>query len=207
MKNYHIGCGYKIGKNWFNYDVSPIAFIDKFDLLNKFLKLNSKRFPKEIIFGDITKKKLCEENDADNIYLSHVLEHLSRDKAIIALQNIYLMLKPGGCFRVIVPSLSERIREYQKNNDGDRFMKSLGCVNEHEDKSFWHKLRFLIGNSRHKWMYDEKSLLRLLQMTGFKNIQQCTYNDSKIEVFSEVEEQGRFFEDNCYLAVAMQCSK
>ena len=29
MKNYHIGCGYTVGKNWINYDSSLIAFLNK----------------------------------------------------------------------------------------------------------------------------------------------------------------------------------
>ena len=94
--NIHIGCAYTIGKSWKNYDATPTAIIEKFPLLGKFLKINKKRFPKELIYGDITKKLLCAENKANNIYCSHVLEHLTYEEMKIALSNIHLMLKTDG---------------------------------------------------------------------------------------------------------------
>jgi len=50
---------------------------------------------------------------------------MSREEMIIALNNIFIMLKPGGTFRVVVPSLESRIKRYHKNNDADLFMDSL----------------------------------------------------------------------------------
>ena len=77
MKNYHIGCGYTIGKSWLNYDSSPIAFVDQIPIINKIIRINKSKFPKGILYGNIVKKKLCIDNSADNIYCSHVLEHVS----------------------------------------------------------------------------------------------------------------------------------
>ena len=36
--NINIGCAYTIGKSWKNYDVSPVALVDKIPLINKILK-------------------------------------------------------------------------------------------------------------------------------------------------------------------------
>jgi hypothetical protein len=68
------------------------------------------------------------------------------------------------------------------------------------------KLRGLFGNSLHKWMYDERSMKRYLLETGFKNIKSCSFNDSNIEVFSEVEDLHRFI-DGDFKEVALQCTK
>ena len=62
MKNYHIGCGYTIGKSWLNYDSSPIAFVDQIPILNKIIRINKSKFPKGILYGNIVKKKLCIDN-------------------------------------------------------------------------------------------------------------------------------------------------
>ena len=56
MKNYHIGCGYTIGKSWLNYDSSPIAFFDQRPILNQIIRINKSKFPKGIIYGNIVKK-------------------------------------------------------------------------------------------------------------------------------------------------------
>lgn len=195
MKNYHIGCGYTIGKSWLNYDSSPIAFIDQIPILNQIIKLNKSKFPKGIIYGNIIKKKLCNDNSADNIYCSHVLEHVSYSDAKKMLKNIYDMLKKGGIFRIVVPSLDARIKKYNENKDANEFMESLGCVTKNENSNFIDKLRFFFGGSRHRWMYDEKSLYNELKTAGFNNIKNCDYGDSGIEIFSEVESEDRFFGD------------
>ena len=46
MNNYHIGCGHTIGKNWFNFDSSPVAFLDQIPILNKLIRINNFKFPK-----------------------------------------------------------------------------------------------------------------------------------------------------------------
>ena len=206
--NYHIGCGYTVGKSWLNYDSSLIALIDQIPLLNKFFRLNKIKFPKGIKYGNILKNKLCEENAAENIFCSHVLEHVTYEESKKILNNIYYMLKVGGNFRIVVPSLEVRINEYLEKNDANLFMESLGCVEKNENLNLTKKLRFLFGNSRHKWMYDEKSLYNLLKNQGFKNIRSCEFGDSGIDVFSEVERKDRFIENNeKYRAVAFHCTK
>ena len=206
--NYHIGCGYTVGKSWLNYDSSLIALIDQIPLLNKFFRLNKIKFPKGIKYGNILKNKLCEENAAENIFCSHVLEHVTYEESKKILNNIYYMLKVGGNFRIVVPSLEVRINEYLEKNDANLFMESLGCVEKNENLNLIKKLRFLFGNSRHKWMYDEKSLYNLLKNQGFKNIRSCEFGDSGIDVFSEVERKDRFIENNeKYRAVAFHCTK
>lgn len=207
MKNYHIGCGYTIGKSWINIDSSPIAFFDQLLFLRKIFNFNKKRFSKGIIFGDITKKPLCEIGTVDNIYCSHVLEHVSYEDGKKMIQNIYSMLKKGGVLRIIVPSLEARIQRYNKDNDANNFIKSLGICNENENKSLLTKLRFLLGNSRHKWMYDKKSLLDELNKVNFSFIRECEFNDSGLEIFSEIEDRNRFIDGKNLRALCFHCEK
>ena len=196
MKNYHIGCGYKVGLNWINFDSSPVAFIDNLPFINKILKINKLKFPKGIKYGNIVKKPLCTENSADNIYSSHVLEHVSYVDAKKMLRNIYYMLKKNGVFRIVVPSLKSRIDEYNIDKDANKFLDSLGCFNKNENKNLISKLRFFFGGARHKWMYDEISLKRELELIGFREIRKCELGDSGLSIFSEVENKDRFFFNN-----------
>jgi predicted SAM-dependent methyltransferase len=206
MNNIHIGCEHKIGKNWINYDVSYVPILERIPVIGKFIKVNNKRYPKEVRYGDISKSLLCEENNADNIYCSHTLEHMSKDDMIFALKNIYKMLKKNGCFRLIIPNLKMRAEEYIKTNDADRFIEAIGMGQKKTPNNFLDKLRNLFGNSLHKWMYDEHSIKNYLHQVGFKNIRKCSFNDSGIEVFSEVEEMHRFI-DGDFIEVALQCTK
>jgi predicted SAM-dependent methyltransferase len=204
--NIHIGCEFKIGKNWKNYDISLVAQIEKIPLFRKFIKINRLHYPKEVIYGDISKKPLCKNNQADNIYCSHALEHMSKEDMQKALKNIYFMLKPNGCFRLIVPDLKTRAQKYLENNDCDAFIESIGFGKKRSDKSFIDFLRKLFGNSGHLWMYDNNSMQKYLFEAGFKNIRKSKIGDSGIKVFTEVEEKHRFV-DQDFIEVALQCTK
>jgi predicted SAM-dependent methyltransferase len=204
--NIHIGCEFKIGKNWKNYDISIVAQIEKIPLLRKFIKINPSPYPKEVIYGDISRKPLCKNNEADNIYCSHALEHMTKQDMQKALKNIYFMLKPEGCFRLVVPDLETRAQKYLKNQDSDAFIESIGFGRKKNDRSFKDFLRKLFGNSGHLWMYDNKSMQKYLDEAGFKNIRKSKIGDSGIKVFSEVEEKHRFV-DGDFIEVALQCTK
>jgi hypothetical protein len=91
--NIHIGCEHKIDKNWKNYDVSYIAVFKKLPIIGKLIKINSRRYPLELLHGNICNSMLCEENTADNIFCSHTLEHMPKESMIFDLKNIYKMLK------------------------------------------------------------------------------------------------------------------
>ena len=149
---------------------------------------------------------LCEENTADNIFCSHTLEHMPKESMILALKNIYKMLKQNGCFRLVVPNLRVRAEHYVRIKDADQFIEIIGMGQRKSKNNFLDKLRGLFGNSLHKWMYDEQSMTNYLSEVGFKNISKCKFNDSGIEVFSEVEDLHRFI-DGDFEEVALQCTK
>jgi predicted SAM-dependent methyltransferase len=204
--NIHIGCEFKIGRNWKNYDISITAQIEKIPLIRKIIKINPISYPKEVIYGDITRGSFCKNNEADNIYCSHALEHMTREGMQTALRNIYFMLKPGGCFRLVVPDLESRVQKYLQNKDCDSFIETIGFGKKKNDRTFKDFLRKIFGNSGHLWMYDNKSMQKYLAEAGFKNIKKCKIGDSGINIFSEVEELHRFI-DGDFVEVAIQCTK
>jgi predicted SAM-dependent methyltransferase len=123
-----------------------------------------------------------------------------------ALKNIYFMLRPNGCFRLIVPDLKTRAERYLKNGDSDSFIESIGFGKKKNDKNFKDFLRKIFGNSGHLWMYDNSSMQKYLTEAGFKNIRKSKIGDSGVKVFSEVEELHRFI-DGDFIEVALQCTK
>lgn len=202
MVNIHIGCGNTIGHSWQNFDSSPILILKKI----KFFFLKNETNLNKIKFGNIVKQKLCAENTADNIYFSHVLEHMNFSDAKKSLKNIYKMMKNNGSLRIVVPSLEKRIDKYLVNKDANEFIKSLHFFDTNTNNSFFMKIKFFLGNSRHRWMYDINSLKNALEEIGFKNIRPCKFGDSGIKVFEEVERLDRFLDDG-YDALAFHCIK
>ena len=205
--NINIGCGYTVGKSWKNYDCTPTSRIEKIPIIGKFININERRFPKEIMYGDIVKGPLIDPEKAENIYCSHTLEHLPLDSMRKALMNIHVMLKKNGTFRLIVPSLENRVKKYQNDQDAHKFIESIGMGKENKDRTIIGKLRNIFGNTSHLWMYDNKSMLMELKKANFINIRKCQFGDSNISVFSEVEEESRFYLNGEDPEVAFQCSK
>ena len=205
--NIHIGCAYTVGKNWENYDFTPTSRVEKIPIIGKFININERRFPKEVMYGDIIKGPLTEPEQADNIYCSHTFEHLPLESMRKALVNIQIMLKKNGTFRLIVPSLENRVKKYQNDQDAHKFIESIGMGKKTEKRSIIGKLRNIFGNTSHCWMYDDKSMLMELKKANFINIRKCQFGDSNISVFSEVEEESRFYLNAEDPEIAFQCNK
>mgnify|MGYP003719473957 FL=1 len=64
------------------------------------------------MYGDIVKGPLTDLEQGENIFCSHAFEHLPLESMRNALVNIQIMLKKNGTFRLIVPSLENRVKKY-----------------------------------------------------------------------------------------------
>jgi len=201
------GCGFSAPMEWINYDASPTLKFEKIPVLGKLYTRNIQRFPPNVKFGNILSGLPEIQNSFDCIYCSHILEHLSYSDFKIAVRNTYLLLKPDGIFRCIVPDLKIAAFNYLESYDelpdpAHQFLKSTMLGSETRPNNLIGMLKNTFGNSKHLWMWDEKTLAMELKEAGFKNIRNCHFNDSEDPHFSLVEEEGRF-----YNAVAIECRK
>lgn len=67
--------------------------------------LNAQKIAHVDFVGDISDLSQFDTNSIDEIYASHVLEHVPQAKALDALKGIHRVLKPGGTFYISVPDL------------------------------------------------------------------------------------------------------
>jgi predicted SAM-dependent methyltransferase len=201
------GCGFTAPDSWINYDASPTLRFEKLPVLGKLYTRNQQRFPENVKYGDIVRGLPEKPAGCDGIYCSHILEHLSYNDFLSALKNTYMLLKPDGIFRGVVPDLRAAAVDYIKNHDhqeapAHEFMRNTMLGIENRNKNFISLFKNLYGNSKHLWMWDYSSLQYELQRAGFKNIRPCQFNDSTDLNFLAVEEKGRF-----YKAAAFECQK
>jgi predicted SAM-dependent methyltransferase len=104
----------------------------------------------------------CDDDSVDEIYASHVLEHLSyQGDAMDALFEWYRVLKPGGMLRVSVPNLPTLCELY---------LRTLG-------KDRHHIMRIIYGgqvdaHDFHHAGYDFGTLSALLKGAGFSAVRQ-----------------------------------
>lgn len=193
----NIGCGINPTKNWINFDNSFSIKLAKKNILFTILKLlgmlrkeqiSNIQFIKEnhIKWADATKKIPLPKNSCEVIYSSHMVEHLTKSELKQFLSEVKRVLHNGGIIRLAIPDLKYHINCYTKNLDADEFIKSLGLALK-EHKSFKEKLQHLIiGDRGHKWMYDGKSMQRLLNENGFSNAEVMAPGKSNIKNYGDL---------------------
>lgn len=208
MKRYiQYGCGFTAPGEWINYDASPTLWFERLPVVGKLYTRNRQRFPQNVKFGDIVKGLPEKPESCDGVYCSHILEHLAYNDFITALKNTYILLKPGGVFRGVVPDLRAAVMNYIAEYDkvdtpASELMRSTMLGVENRPKSLSSNIKSLYGNSKHLWMWDYRSLAFELKKTGFVNVRECRFGDSADRVFNLVEEENRFAG-----AVAFECQK
>ena len=111
------GCGFTAPGEWTNYDASPTLRFERLPFLGKLYTRNKQRFPQNVKYGDIVAGLPEATDSCDGIYCSHVLEHLAYQDFLMALKNTWLILKPGGKFRGVVPDLKSAVQRYMDNFD------------------------------------------------------------------------------------------
>jgi predicted SAM-dependent methyltransferase len=196
----HYGCGQCAPPEWKNFDVSPTLRIQKTPVLG-WLMRNSlgQTFDKNVRYGDVTKGLPgIEDNSADGVYCSHVLEHMSLGDFRKAIANSYKMLKPGGRFRLIMPDLKVLVDDYladKANGDAEasiRFIKRTIMGMEERPPTLKGRTKQAFGYLGHLWLWDTESTINELEKVGFKNIREIEFNDSEDPMFNLVENKKRF---------------
>lgn len=204
----HFGCGFVAPPGWLNFDTSPTLRFERLPLLGKVYRKNANRFPPNVRYGDIVKGLPLKAGTVDVLFSNHVLEHIPRKQCEQALRNCYALLKPGGIFRLVVPDLKaladDYVKAYAAGDDeaAHRFMTNSCLGTPARGRGFVGRLVELYGNSKHLWMWDERSLTQALRAAGFTDIRRCAFGDSADPMFKRVESEGHFKG-----AVSLECRK
>jgi SAM-dependent methyltransferase len=212
----NIGCGVRTHRKWNNMDFSPYArlahhkqwakFLNCIGILSSARHQNILKIDPDIIYWDIRKGLLFDDNVFDVIYHSHFITHLDRDMALYATCECLRTLKPGGTIRVVVPDLRQIVNLYNEatagmeNNDNDSVKKHEYAVNElfelmvrrdafgtTKQNTFVRKIEHLIrsgidtrGELR-RWHYDKYSMAAMLKNAGFRDACAVDAAKSRIE--------------------------
>jgi len=102
----------------------------------------------------------------DVVYCSHVLEHLERSDALVALREFYRVLRPGGVVVIYTPD-----GDGVTPDDRVLYISPLGPITG-RDIVYGLQKAVNSGNEwmRHKFLYDAESLRADLETAGFSDV-------------------------------------
>jgi SAM-dependent methyltransferase len=192
------GCGCWAPEQRINFDASPTLRFEQLPLIGQLYNRNTQRFPKNLRYGEVTRRLPVADNSCRGVCCSHVLEHLSLEDFDGAIAETLRILAPDGIFGLVVPDLEEAAREYL---DGIRngnphansvFMRTINLGVERRSTNPLSLVSDWLGNSRYLWMWDHHSLTAKLLEHGFKEVRRAQFNDCEDSMFRAVEDRGRF---------------
>ena len=114
--------------------------------------------------------KIIPPETYDEVYASHVLEHVLWNRTLDALSDVFQILKCGGRFEVWVPDFAYIVDCYQRRVCGDEWRRD----NAEGDPMLWVNGRiFTYGptpDNLHHACFDYKHLSICLSRAGFVDI-------------------------------------
>lgn len=173
----NIGCGMTPTDGWINYDNSVSLRLAKFLPVARIAAKVGVLAPSQLAFiefcranrlrfADARRRIPHKDNSVDVAYASHMFEHFDTAEAAAFLKETLRVLAPGGVLRLAVPDLTIRLNAYHRDGDADEFVRSLWvCTDRPRGLRRLHSI--LIGPRHHLWVYDARSLTRLLTAHGF----------------------------------------
>ncbi|HTP29872.1 MAG TPA: methyltransferase domain-containing protein [Anaeromyxobacteraceae bacterium] len=188
MLRVNVGCGGTPTPGWINFDNSLsvlIASAPGASWLTALLRRTRGDFVRKaktngIRWASATKLPLADAS-AEVVYTSHMLEHMEKIAARRFLAEARRVLAPRGVLRVVVPDLQRKVATYVEQGDADLFLEST-LLSSDVPCTLAQRVRFVaLGTRGHVWMYDARSLIRLLKLAGFVEIAAVAPGETRIE--------------------------
>jgi SAM-dependent methyltransferase len=177
----NVGCGATPTSGWINFDNSLTVRLARSPLLMRsamgarILNGQSLKFARiaaenDIRFASATRRIPCPDNSAQVVYSSHMIEHLDRSEVQVFLREAQRVLAPDGILRLAVPDLGRLVENYLASGDADGFIAGTNMGLAGSESAVSRIRLALIGPRHHLWMYDGRSLSRLLRAAGFTEV-------------------------------------
>jgi predicted SAM-dependent methyltransferase len=133
--------------------------------LQGWVNIDARNFTHIHLVTDNFELKEFNDDTVAEIYLCHVLEHLSFEEAQRAVKIFFSKLKKGGTLRISVPHFESIIDVYRRNHNNLETIKFALMGGQDYTHNF------------HKSVYDSTSLSTLLEKSGFSLIKEWSANE------------------------------
>lgn len=177
----HIGCGNCLLDNWLNTDI----------------ELHSDK----IQYLDLTKPFPFDDASFTYVFAEHVCEHISFNAFISASREILRVLKPGGVFRMAIPSIEflfDICNNPHKELNSQYINWSISKFAEQNISAFSFKkdelaiitLNNFMRSWGHSFIYSIPMIQHILKGSGFENVRRCEIGKSTHKELENLEQHA-----------------
>lgn len=167
----NIGCGRNTFDTFYNLDYSWYKGIDACWDISRGLP-----FPDESFRG-------C--------FSEHCLEHVSLPVFKRVVADVYRILRPGGCFRLIVPDAEIYLRGYFAELNGN--VVDIPYRNPLEEKTALMSINRIFREHGHQYAWDFRTINIHLAEAGFVEIRNSNYMEGR-DINLLIDNKGRAVE-------------
>lgn len=124
---------------------------------------------------DFSRKLPFRDSSFDGVFSEHVLEHFDLGGGAALLREIYRILKPGGCVRIVVPDAQFLLRQYvdcpsnliswRRNTD----ITAMSVINDYFHQRY-----------EHQFLYDFETLRYQLVQIGFDRVNRAAFGEGNV---------------------------
>ena len=136
---------------------------------------------------DVTEPLAFPDGSVDAVFCEHVIEHVSLAETLALFVEVHRILRPGGVFRVVVPTIEAMIaadlttdqgRSYMRRTIAHHFRTEEALVRERTGESLVATapnalfVNFMFYEHGHRFIWTTDLLVHALRWAGFADVRQ-----------------------------------
>ncbi len=185
-----LGCGQNLLVGWLNTDSAPSPCADYLDF--------TKPFP-------------FVSNTFAAVFCEHTIEHITKADAAKMIGEIFRVLRSGGAFRVVTPSLANFCRLVLEPTlpAAQTYVAFIRRFINDPNAGIADAINLIFYGHGHRHIYMTEELGAMLQHAGFTNVRAMRAGTYANQIFNGVDAHGRIIgEDiNAIEAFALEANK
>ena len=136
------------------------------------------------------------DDSFDYVFSEHLIEHLEFEEAAKTLRESHRVLREGGRIRIATPNLEQIIALYTQPKSEARQEYIRWIMDNFRPQIGEYSPAQVINQSfhgwRHKFIYDQATLVKALKDAGFVDIEAVKPGESSDERLRGIEQHGKY---------------
>jgi predicted SAM-dependent methyltransferase len=124
---------------------------------------------------DLSRALPFPDASLDGVFCEHVLEHFSLEDGEKLAREIRRILRPGGCFRIVVPDADLVLRRYFDAPEEMVARRAGGNATPIEIVNLYFRQRY-----EHQFLYDWPTMQMMLLRARYNNVSRTAFGQGKL---------------------------